>query len=146
MDIGAYIIARFSRLLNAPSHLVGCDGERIDAMEMGRLGERIAAAWLRANGCKILYKNFRAPRGGEVDIVAREGKLLLFTEVKTRRAGTRIRGYEAVGKDKQRLIERGANEWLRLLGTRELPWRFDVIEVYLEHGDLPRVHRVQDAF
>jgi putative endonuclease len=126
--------------------LTGVDGERIDAMEMGRLGERIAAAWLRANGCKILYRNFRAPRGGEVDIVARHGKLLLFTEVKTRRVGAKIRGYDAVNKSKQRLIERGANEWLRLLGTRELPWRFDVIEVYLEDGGLPRINRVRDAF
>jgi putative endonuclease len=115
-------------------------------MEMGQLGERIAARWLRANGCKILYRNFRAPRGGEVDIVARAGKLLLFTEVKTRRVGAKIRGYDAVGKDKQRLIERGANEWLRLLGTRELPWRFDVIEIYLEDGEVPVIHRVIDAF
>jgi Holliday junction resolvase-like predicted endonuclease len=51
-----------------------------------------------------------------------------------------------VNKSKQRLIERGANEWLRLLGTRELPWRFDVIEVYLEDGGLPRINRVRDAF
>lgn len=115
-------------------------------MEMGRLGERIAAAWLRANGCKILYQNFRAPGGGEVDIVARDGKLLLFAEVKTRRAGAKIRGYDSVGKDKQRLIERGANEWLKLLGTRDLPWRFDVIEVYLEDGLPPEINRVRDAF
>lgn len=99
-----------------------------------------------ANGAKILYCNFRAPRGGEVDIVAREGKCLLFTEVKTRRAGGPGRPLEAVNEAKRRLIRRGANEWLRLLGTREIPWRFDVIEVILEEGEKPRVHRVENAF
>lgn len=110
------------------------------------LGERIAGAWLRAQGAKILYRNFKAPGGGEVDIVAREGRQLLFTEVKTRRAGGPGRPLDAVDRDKQRLIERGANEWLRLLGTREIPWRFDVIEVILAEGEKPRVHRVENVF
>ncbi len=113
---------------------------------LGRLGERIAAAYLRGQGAKLLYRNFKAPRGGEVDIVAREGKLLVFAEVKTRRAGGMGRPLDAVDREKQRLIERGANEWLRQLGTREIPWRFDVIEVILTHGEKPVVHRVENAF
>lgn len=110
------------------------------------MGERIARDWLRANGAKILYRNFKAPGGGEVDIVAREGRQLIFTEVKTRRSGGPGRPLDAVDRDKQRLIERGANEWLRLLGTREIPWRFDVIEVILTEGEKPYVHRVENVF
>ncbi len=110
------------------------------------MGEKIARDWLRANGAKILYRNFKAPGGGEVDIVAREGRQLLFTEVKTRRVGGVGRPLDAVDKDKHRLIERGANEWLRLLGTREIPWRFDVIEVILTDGEKPYVHRVENIF
>ena len=110
------------------------------------MGERIARAWLTASGAKVLYRNFKAPRGGEVDIVARHGKLLLFTEVKTRRAGGRGRPLDAVDREKEKLIERGATEWLRLLGTREVPWRFDVIEVILTDGEKPRVHRVENVF
>lgn len=106
----------------------------------------MASDWLRADGCKILARNFRGPHRGEVDIVARDGKLLLFVEVKTRREGAKIRGFDAVGKDKQRLIERGANAWLRKLGTRALPWRFDVVEVFVEDGCKPRVNRIADAF
>ena len=115
-------------------------------MWIGNFGERVAGDWLRAHGCKILARNFRGPRRGEVDIVARDGKLLIFAEVKTRREGSRIRGLDAVGKDKQKLIERGANAWLKSLGTRDLPWRFDVIEVYVEDGKKPRVNQVKDAF
>ncbi len=113
---------------------------------MGNYGEKVAADWLRAHGCKILARNFRGPRKGEVDIIARDRRLLLFVEVKTRRHGTPIRGLDAVTKDKQALLERGANEWLRRLGRRNLPWRFDVIEVLLEDGKAPSVNHVRDAF
>jgi putative endonuclease len=126
--------------------LTAADGSRLSHLEIGNFGEKVAVAWLRANRYHILAKNFRGPRKGEVDIVARHGRLLLFIEVKTRRAGTPIRPLDAVTREKQRLIERGANAWLRKLGTREIPWRFDVIEVYLEPGEKPRVVHIRDAF
>jgi putative endonuclease len=146
MGLAAFIAARFSPSLNCRCRLTAANGSVIPPGEVGRLGEKIAKAWLRSQGAKILYRNFKAPRGGEVDIVAREGKLLVFAEVKTRRAGGLGRPLDAVDRGKQRLIERGANEWLRLLGTREVPWRFDVIEVILTDGEKPLVHRVEDAF
>ena len=106
----------------------------------------MAADWLRSHGCKVLAHNFKGPRRGEVDLIARDGKLLLFVEVKTRREDTRIRPLDAVDKAKQVLIERGANAWLKRLGTRDLPWRFDVIEVYVADGRKPRINHVRDAF
>ena len=107
----------------------------------------MAADWLRSKGCRILARNFKGPRRGEVDIVARDGKLLLFVEVKTRREGAKIRPLDAVDKTEAGAsIERGANAWLKQLGTRNLPWRFDVIEVYVEDGQNPRVNHVKDAF
>jgi len=113
--------------------------------EIGRRGEKIARMWLRSKGAKVLYNNFRAPQGGEVDIVAREGDLLLFTEVKTRTSTDFGRPLDAVNRAKRKLIRRGANEWLRLLGTREIPWRYDVIEVVLIEGERPRVNRVENV-
>ncbi len=95
---------------------------------------------------KVLARNFKGPKGGEVDIVARHGKLLLFIEVKTRRADTKIRPYDAVTKEKQALIERGANQWLKRLGSRDLPWRFDVMEVLVENGVKPAINHIKDAF
>jgi putative endonuclease len=130
--------------------LTGPDGNARDRQWLGRYGERVAADWLRAHQCRILAKNFRnqrrGRRTGEVDIVAREQRLLLFVEVKTRHEGSQVRPLDAVDKQKQQLIERGANDWLRRLGTRQLPWRFDVIEVYVEEGKPPRVNRVRNAF
>jgi len=126
--------------------LTGPDGEPRGRKWTGEFGEKTAAHFLRASGCRILARNFKGPRGGEVDIVARDGRLLLFVEVKTRKSDARIRPLDAVDKPKQALIERGANAWLRRLGTRKLPWRFDVIEVWLEDGNKPRVNHVRDAF
>ena len=56
------------------------------------------------------------------------------------------RPLDAVDQAKQELIERGANSWLKLLKTRNIPWRFDVIEVIVEEGRLPRVNRVENVF
>jgi putative endonuclease len=126
--------------------LTGPDGQVRDRTWIGIYGEQVAVDHLRSQGCRILRRNFKGPRRGEVDIIARDGKLLLFVEVKTRREGAKIRPLDAVTRDKQRLIERGANAWLKQLGTRKLPWRFDVIEVHLADGKKPRVNHVRDAF
>lgn len=141
-----FFYRRFSRLLNAPCSLVGDGGERLGRNEIGALGERIAAARLRAEGRKILYRNYRGPKGGEVDIVARDGDTLSFVEVKTRTRRGFGRPLEAVDVAKQELIERGANSWLHLLGTRDILWRFDVVEVILEDGKVPEVTVVNDVF
>lgn len=148
--LAATIVARFSRSLNSPCRLTAPDGTARDSQWLGRYGEDVAAAWLRANRCRVLARNFRSQRRGrhtgEVDIVATEDRVLLFVEVKTRQEDTKVRPLFAVDKAKQKLIERGANDWLRRLGTRAVRWRFDVIEVYVRDGHPPRVVRVRNAF
>lgn len=126
--------------------MTGPEGLARDRRWIGEYGERIAVDFLRACGHRILKRNFKGPRRGEVDIIARHDRLLLFVEVKTRRSDTKIRPLDAVDKTKQQLIERGANAWLKLLKTRNLPWRFDVIEILLEEGEKPKINHVKDAF
>ena len=125
---------------------MGPDGRNRDRRWLGDYGEHVATDWLRARGCRILAKNYKGPHRGEVDIIARDGRLLLFVEVKTRRKDTKVRPLDAVDKSKQALIERGANAWLKRLGTRNLPWRFDVIEVLVEEDEKPAVNHVRNAF
>lgn len=131
---------RLSPLLNRPYRSLGDDH-----LAIGALGERIAGAHLRADGRRLLYRNFRAPGGGEIDIVTRDGKTLGFVEVKTRTSEKFGRPLDAVDNRKKKLMQRGASEWLRLLGTRDLPWRFDVVEVILREGEKPRVNTVLDV-
>jgi len=143
----SYLTGRFSRLLNRPVCLFDpTTGEKLKPMAIGKLGEDIACARLRAEGRKILYRNYRGPKGGEVDIVARDGAVLSFVEVKTRTRRDHGRPLDAVNAEKQAFIERGANAWLHLLGTREIPWRFDVVEIILEDGKRPDIHIVRNAF
>ena len=138
------LLKRFSPSLNRV-YRPAIKGEEAAHLVVGELGEKIARAHLRSIGRKILYRNFRAPRGGEVDIVARDGEVLSFVEVKTRTGEGFGRPLDAVDKRKQKLIQRGANEWLRLLGTRDIPWRFDVVEVVLQEGEKPQVNVVLDV-
>lgn len=113
---------------------------------IGELGEKIATHKLIADGRKVLYKNYRGPRGGEIDIVARHDDVLTFVEVKTRCRRSGTRPLDAVNAAKQELLERGARSWLGLLNGDDILWRFDVVEVTLEEGQKPSVNIVENAF
>ena len=115
---------------------------------LGREGEQIAARHLARHGYRILRRNFRARHGGEVDLVCRdvtEG-VLVFVEVKTRTSEEHGSPAQAVNPAKQRLIVRGALEWMRLLDRPETPCRFDVVEVIVRPGQTPEIRVIRDAF
>jgi len=114
---------------------------------LGRRGEQLAAKHLRRNRCKILYRNFRAPRGGEVDIVCRDRSCntLVFVEVKTRRTRDFGDPSSAVNLAKQRLIARGALAWLRMLDNPDVRFRFDIVEVVITDGTVS-CNLIQNAF
>lgn len=129
----------------SPADRAGSDDPR--ALLGGR-GERVAARFLRKNGYKILYRNFRAPKGGEVDLVCRDKRenVLAFVEVKTREGEDPvIRPSDAVTPAKQQLVARGALEWLRMLGNPEIAARFDVVEVIFR-GEHASVEILKNAF
>lgn len=96
---------------------------------LGLWGERTAARYLRRSGCKVLYHNYRAPHGGEIDLICRDQETLIFVEVKTRRSENYTRPLDAVDQKKRKLIQRGALSWLRLLKNPTLTFRFDVVEI-----------------
>ena len=115
---------------------------KTDNTEIGRLGEEIAADFLRGKGYEILERNVHAGHG-ELDIVAQKGEILVFAEVKTRHAVQGQSGIygtpaDAVNRKKQEILVKTADEYLRRheeLGNC-FP-RIDVIEVYLDRNDRP---------
>ena len=121
-------------------------GRAMGHLEIGNFGEDLAAKWLRKHGRRVLYRNFSGPKGGEVDIVCRHGDSLTFVEVKTRTSEKFGRPADAVNAEKQRLIQRGATEWLRMLGRPVLSFRFDIVEVILTEGERPEVRIIENAF
>lgn len=120
--------------------------EALTTAEIGELGECLAIRWLRRQGRKVLYRNFSAPGGGEVDIVCRHGQTLVFAEVKTRTNVSQYRPADAVNAEKRALVQRGAREWLRLLGRPKVAFRFDIIEVVLTEGSPPHINVIEHAF
>ena len=102
----------------------------MDKISSGKRGERIAALYLQKQGYKILEMNFRA-RYGELDIVALDGKTLVFIEVKTRKPYEYGRPEEAVSPRKLHIVAR-TGEYYKLLHP-ELPelLRVDVLAVDL---------------
>ena len=113
---------------------------------VGRIGEDLAVKFLRREGMKVLGRNFRGPKGGEVDVVCRDGDVLAFIEVKTRTTLDYGRPAVAVNKSKQKLITRGAMAWLRMLEYPDINFRFDIVEVIASDGEVPELNLIRDAF
>lgn len=111
----------------------------------GRRGEAIAADWLEGRGLRVVARNWRAGRA-EIDLVAREGKTVIFVEVKTRRLGPGGRPAEAVDGRKRRNVVRAAGAWIAAHPRTGGEFRFDVVEVTLAAGGPPLVDHIPDAF
>lgn len=93
----------------------------------------------------MLVRNFRS-RAGEIDLVCREGDVLVFLEVKTRTGEDFGTPFEQISHDQQRRIESAALQYLRLLQDHRVPIRFDAVEVHLTTGHRPKVELIRDAF
>ena len=117
------------------------------AHALGRRGEHLAARHLRRARYRILYRNFRARGGGEVDLVCRDRNTneLVFAEVKTRSSRDFGDPARAVDSAKQQLIARGALAWLRMLDNPEIRFRFDIVEVVISESE-SSVNIIQNAF
>lgn len=115
---------------------------KTDKKETGQLGESIAADLLLKKGYEILERNVHAGHG-ELDIVARQGEILVFAEVKTRHAEQGKNSpygspADAVDRRKQEMLVKTAEEYLkRHTELKNLYPRIDVIEVYLDPNDAP---------
>jgi putative endonuclease len=114
-------------------------------LKRGSLGETAARDFLRRKGLKFLTANFAGKRG-EVDLIFRDGECLVFVEVKTRSGGGWTRPSRAVDARKRRAIFRTATDYLRLLGTPQVPYRFDVIEVLLEGENVREIRHLENSF
>ena len=112
---------------------------------LGREGEDRAAAHLEQRGYRILERNVRAG-GVEIDLVAARGRLVVFVEVKARRA----RGFggplDAVDQRKRRRLVEGARAWLRERRHAFHRARFDVVACQVDDTGAWRIHHVEGAF
>jgi putative endonuclease len=117
-----------------------------ETISIGRLGEILAADYLVRQRYVIVEKNYRK-QYGEVDIIARDGGVLVFVEVKTRQSIAFGTPFEAVDARKQRQLSRIAQDYIQSRRLSEVPARFDVIAVRLNRDNQPAaLDHLKNAF
>jgi putative endonuclease len=111
---------------------------------LGEGGENAAARYLRGLGYRIIERNFRC-EVGEVDIIARQGKTLVFVEVKTREEDDPA-PEDQVSLEKQHRCTKAARSYLSRYGSPQPPARFDVVGIVWPPGQAPQIRHTIDAF
>lgn len=109
---------------------------------VGQYGERVAARYLADAGMEIVDRNWRCP-AGELDIVARDGPLVVFAEVKTRSSDAFGDPAEAVGPAKAERLRRLAVLWLEARGMGFAEVRFDVVSVLRSRSGAAQVDHLR---
>jgi putative endonuclease len=114
---------------------------------LGQRGERAAAKYLKRRDYKILALGDRLKHRDELDIVAADGRTVVFVEVKTRSSQLQGHPAEAVDAAKQRRLTKLAVTYLKRHGLLDYPARFDVIAITWPEGERkPQIEHIQNAF
>jgi putative endonuclease len=116
-------------------------------LPLGTRGEKLAARFLRRAGFKLLARNYRCP-AGEADLIALDGRTLVFAEVKTRARTDEAAPEANVDARKQQRYRKVARYYLSRHDAGDSPVRFDVLAVVLppEPRANPRIRHIPDAF
>jgi putative endonuclease len=117
---------------------------------LGRAAEQLVAERLQRSGWRIVGRNVQLP-SGELDLVALDGRTLVFVEVKAGRVGAAVgpeRPAHAVGRQKQRKLRRLAREWIweRRGPSGVAGYRFDVVGVSFGPDGLADIDHIRAAF
>ncbi len=122
-------------------------GKTTAAHAVGLWGEKRAERFLREKKYKIVGRRVRIGRRDELDLVARDGKTLVFVEVKTRKSEEFGAPATAVDRRKRLALSRAAVAYLRALKFPRVSFRFDIVEVVGEPDDpTPAVRHIENAF
>lgn len=114
---------------------------------LGPWGEEKAAEFLRRKGYALVASNYRC-KFGEIDLIVKNRRYLVFVEVKLRKNAHFAEAMEFVDRRKQERLRQTAAVYLSQYETQKQP-RFDVIEIYAPEGTetrRPQVRHWEDAF
>jgi len=118
---------------------------RSRGQELGRRAEKAAERELRRRGYTIVARNVRTA-GGEIDLVALDGRTVCFVEVRSRSSEEVGSPLESVGLKKRRQLTKLARSFLRQHGLERAAARFDVVAVEAAADGRLQVTVVADAF
>jgi putative endonuclease len=111
----------------------------------GRKGERIACRYLLGLGFDVLARRYRAARG-EIDLIALEGEVLVFVEVKTRSSSAFGAPAEFVDWEKQQHLRQTAEEFISEHDLGRYSYRFDIVSVLAPDTPQQQVQLYRNAF
>lgn len=111
----------------------------------GNVYENAVVDFLKKRKYKIIKKNYYT-KSGEVDIIAKDGNVITFIEVKAREAKSNINPFEAVDKYKQKKIINAAKSYLLKNNLFNSFIRFDVAGVIIDDGKIKNIEIIKDAF
>ncbi|UWG96132.1 YraN family protein [Dehalobacter sp. DCM] len=112
--------------------------------ELGLIGEDLATKHLEQKGLTVVKRNYRCPKG-EMDIIAREGKILIFVEVRLRTSTVRGYAEESIGLWKKQRLRSIATYFLLEQGYETWPEiRFDIVAINVIEGK-PTINWLQGA-
>ncbi len=115
-------------------------------LKLGMIGEGLAGRLLSAKGYELLVKNYRCHEG-EIDIVARDGSILCFVEVKTRSFSPLRRGRKSwLGRKQAIRIEKAAKRYICEMVKVDVEYRFDLIEVFILGAFVREIFHWERAF
>lgn len=120
---------------------------RKHCQRLGKRGEDLACKLLKEKHYDILCRNYKV-KSGEIDIVARNGGILVFVEVKTRRynANLPLRPAAGLRTNQKRRIFRAATNYMRSIGNPEVIFRFDLIELILADWSIKEIRHWPEHF
>jgi putative endonuclease len=110
---------------------------------IGKRGERLALQFLSRNSYRVVARNFSCCFG-EIDIIARQGKTLVFIEVKTRSSVNFGLPEESIRPAKIKHLKRAAQFYIKVCACQEQEFRFDVVAIVLQ--EKPEIHLIKGAF
>ncbi|HJZ72110.1 MAG TPA: YraN family protein [Vicinamibacterales bacterium] len=111
---------------------------------LGKHGEDLACRELERRGYAIVARRYRR-RGGEIDIIARDGETVVFVEVKARDDLAYGAGADAITALKRRRLSQVARDYLARHHRADCPCRFDVVSIHFDAGRAV-VELFQNAF
>lgn len=114
-------------------------------VKLGRYGEKIAGEYLKSKKYRIIQKNYRCSYG-EIDIIAKDKKTLIFVEVKTRSSKRFGLGMEAINFKKQQKLRKTALYFLQNDKVFFDGLRFDVIDILIKGNGPPEICHIKNAF
>ena len=112
-------------------------------LPFGRRSEIDGAAYLRSIGFRVIASGYRT-RAGEIDLVAWDGDVLVFVEVKALHSAAPPE--DAVGYRKQQRVIRAARAYTSQYRLHGAPHRFDILAVSALPGEPPEFRLLRDAF